>query len=696
MLQKWRNIGQFRRCGFGVSELLGGGLYEDCFTIGEQRDGYMISAVFEPRRRFRFTSALWLFLFVSLLRVQSLAQQIPDQLQKMNSTQTFDVTVYDSAPNLAVITIHVFAEEKPNNLDRPARLDLTNLANHLGVFQVTPAHGRAVFTNVALGKYDVTATAVGYLSSHQEVTVLSPVTQQVDIVVRRDPYAVSLNEASGSLPPKARKEAKRVVSLLRSGQLDDARKHLEKAYNLSPSNADLNFLLGYLHFQQKDYEQAGRYLGTAASLNPHSAQTLILLGRTNLLRENYPAARSALEQAILADAEDWQAHDLLAVACLHEKEYSMARDEAQTAIAKGMKHGKNASAPAQLALGQALVGLGERDGAVQALKTFVNESPQDRVVSQVRTLITNLQKTEVSSAAGGNSISADTTTHVDLIESVPEPVLSLQTWRPPDIDDAKPVVIPGGACPATQVLAGSGERVQELVHDVTGFAADEVLFHRSLDSVGLSAHAETRKYSYIAAISPQPGSVSIDEYRTDRTVQPGDPDSISTTGFVMLPLVFHPEMQGGFEFDCEGQGEWHGQTVWLVHFRQRPDRPNRMQEFAVAGKSFRVDLKGRAWISADKFQIMRIDADIVTPIREIQLLSEHQRVEFGPVPFAKQNTSLWLPKNAEIYLDFGKHHYYRRHSFDHYMLFDVGVVEKDKVPPATPTSGPTPTAEKNP
>ena len=643
----------------------------------------------------QLTSASWLFLFVSLLRIQALPQS-PQALQEMNSTQPLTgITTYNQDdPNRAVIIVNVFADEKPNNLDRPARFDLTNLASHLGVFLVTPAHDRGVFTNVVLGKYDVTATAVGYLSSHQEVTVLSPNTQQVDIVLHRDPYAVSLNEASGSLPTKTKKEAKRAISLLQSGQLDDARKHLEKAYNLSPSNADLNFLLGYLHFQLKDYEQAGKYLGTAASLNPHAAPTLTLLGRTNLLRENYPAARSALEQAILADGEDWQTHNLLAVAYLHEKEYSMARDEAQTAIAKSVKYGKNASAPSELALGQALVGLGQRDEAVQALKTFVSQSPQNWLVSQVRAQITNLQKTDVSPAAGKNSINAETATYVDPLGLVPEPVLSLQTWRPPDIDDEKPVVTAGGVCPTTQVLAGAGERAQELVQDITNFSADEDLFHQSLDSVGLTAQAEIRKYYYVAAISTR-GAVVIDEYRADRTTQPGDPDSISTTGFVMLPMVFHPAMQGDFQFDCEGQGNWTGQPVWLMHFRQRPDRPNHIQDYTVAGKSFRVDLKGRAWISVDKFQILRIDADIISPIREIQLHSEHQKVEFGAVPFAKKNTSLWLPKTAEIYLDFGKHHYYRRHSFDHYMLFDVGVSEHDKLPPATPVSGPAPTTEKN-
>jgi hypothetical protein len=79
---------------------------------------------------------------------------------------------------------------------------------------------------------------------------------------------------------------------------------------------------------------------------------------------------------------------------------------------------------------------------------------------------------------------------------------------------------------------------------------------------------------------------------------------------------------------------------------------------------------------------MRIEAEIVSPVPAIQLLSEHQIVEYGPVPFQRQNTTLWLPKSAQIYFDFRKHRYYRRHSFDQYMLFSVGSEEKRKEPAA--------------
>src|SRR4051812_14200858 len=133
---------------------------------------------------------------------------------------------------------------------------------------------------------------------------------------------------------------------------------------------------------------------------------------------------------------------------------------------------------------------------------------------------------------------------------------------------------------------------------------------------------------------------------------------------------------------AKAQGDWHGQATWLVHFRQRENRPNHMHAYKVGNQIHAVPLKGRAWITADKFQIVRIEAEMLQSMPEIQLISEHQVVEYGPVPFPKKNTTLWLPKSAEIYFDFRKHHYYRRHSFDHFMLYSVESDEKRKEPVA--------------
>lgn len=441
-------------------------------------------------------------------------------------------------------------------------------------------------------------------------------------------------------------------------------------------------MLGYLYFQKGDFAQAGNYLGTAANLSPHNAQTLTLLGRTGLQREDYPAARSALEQAVLADDDNWLPHNLLADTYLHQKSYDKARDEAQIAINKG----KALASPAEIVLGEALVGLGRDQEGIQALNTFLQQSPRHPMVGQVRGLIDELNQR----ASAPNTVQQPTavTAHVsgvDPLAALSAPDLSVKAWGRPGVDDIKPATAPSVSCPTDQVIQESGKRVEELVDDVARFAAVEDLFHQSLDNFGIPLRTETRKYNYVAAISePEPGFLQVNEYRADK-LQAGDyPDQIASTGFAALALVFHPHMRDSFEMTCEGLGDWQGQATWLIHFRQRDDRPNFMHGYKVGNQIHPVPLKGRAWITADKFQIVRMEAELMHPMPEIQLLGEHQVVEYGPVPFAKRNTILWLPKSAEIYFDFRRRHYYRRHSFDHYMLYSVDTEEKRKEPKAKP------------
>jgi tetratricopeptide (TPR) repeat protein len=505
--------------------------------------------------------------------------------------------------------------------------------------------------------------------------------EPIEIVLQRDPTDINLDIADEVISPKTRKETKRAVSDLKSQDLSGAQK-LETAYRLAPSSSDLNFLLGYLYFLKKNYTQAGTYLATAASLSPNSARALNLLGRTDLQMENYPAARSALERAVLADAESWSSHDLLADAYLHEKRYEKARAEAQVAVAKGGRFGKNATSAAELVLGQALLGLGRVQEAIQALQAFLQDSPQSPLAPQVSALLAELEKQKSGSALNTRDRDSQIdTARADPLAAMPRLELSkTQTWRPPDVDDAKPRLTPGITCDTSYVVEESAKKVLDLVQNLARFAADEDAFHQSLDAFGLATNTETRKYDYTASVSPAPNSlVSIDEYRSDKVSQGGYPDGIASTGFITLALVFHPELSKDFEFQCEGQGDWHGQPSWMVHFRQRSDRPNRMHAYTV-GSVFPVDLKGRVWITADKFEVVQIEADMVKPVPEIQLLSERQTVEYGPVPFATRNTTLWLPKKVEIYIDFRKHHYYRRHSFDHYMLFSVDTDHKEKSP----------------
>jgi tetratricopeptide (TPR) repeat protein len=452
--------------------------------------------------------------------------------------------------------------------------------------------------------------------------------------------------------------------------------------------------MGYMFFQQKDYDQALTYLNHAITLSPSDGQALALLGRVQLLRGQYEPARASLERAVVANPNDWMSHNLLGDVYLKLKQYEKAREQAQLAIDQGKK---DASA-ARLVLGEAQADLGHISEGIETLKDFLAIAPASPQAPQVKQFIAQLEQR----AANNPTEAAMLTTVVgsavpagdpDPLADTSEPELSV-AWQPPGIDESKPSVAAGAACPAEQVLAKTGDSVQELVDNVGRFAAIEDLLHERLDNQGNPISRETRKFDYAAYISqPRTGVLLVDEFRTERYGIDNLPDQIATSGFPALALIFHPNMQADYDINCEGLGEWKGQATWLMHFRARDDRPSHIQDYVIGNHTYPIRLKGRAWITADKFQIVRIESELISPLKGIGFLAEHQIAEYGPVMFEKKKVQLWLPKTAEVYLDFHRHRYYRRHSFDKYMLFSVDST--DKVNTANLPSGPGSTSPNN-
>ena len=588
------------------------------------------------------------------------------------------------------VTMTVYAENTKTRLDRQCLVKVTNTNTNTVSWRTSDDLSEVGFGDVPFGHYDVEVNAVGYLTgqSHfQSVSSMAPV--HLEIVLHKDPAAVQLNFEDGAMPPKARKETKHGVSALKSGKWDEAYKRLGAAYKLAPENPDLNFLLGYVYFQKRDLGRAADFLDNAANLSPHNVQALTLLGRVSLQQENYGRAVSNLEKAVLTDSEYWVAHDLLAASYLKQQKYEKAREQAELAITQG----KASATASQLVLGQALINLGHRDEGIKTLKDFLTAAPKNPSVPQVRALLTQLESSTASSNVIGSeteSVVARQIIGVDPMIAAAEPTFSVHPWQPPAIDTNRPSVAANVSCPS-DLVDRTGKRVEEFVEDVSRIAAIEHLLHEQLDEMGDSITKETRTFNYVASfLESKQGSVAVDEYRQERLGLADFPDQIATGGFATLALVFHPKMRDGFEMSCEGLGELRGQATWLVHFRQRDDRPAQIHDYRVGGDLYSVKLKGRAWIAADTFHIVRIESELVTPIPQIRLAGEHQVVEYGPVPFKRRNLQLWLPQSAEIYLDFRRHRYYRKHSFDHYMLFAVDANDKQKAPTQSNQTSPQP------
>lgn len=565
-----------------------------------------------------------------------------------------------------------------------ARLDRQALAKlhcdypQRTVFQTTRSDSETIFLGLPVGKYDLDISAVGYLSAQKQVEVTGLAdTVSVDVVLERDPAAVNFDAtgtADATISAKASKETNRAVLALKSGHLKDAQKHLALAYQLAPSSARVNFLLGYQSFQQKKLDEAQAYLTRSTTLDPHNSEALALLGRLEHLRGEFDQASATLELAVAANPDDRLSHSLLGDAYLRQKQYEKALKHAQLALDKG-----KGDASAALVLGQAEANLGKTPEAIQTLKAFLQAAPASPYAGEVRNYISTLEQRASSSTVGEAPVllrPSSPGTADPLLDGALAPELSVK-WQPPGIDEEKPSVAVGVACPYEQVLAGVEHNALNLAENVGRFAAIEDMLHERLDNLGSPTGREIQKFDYAANISqPAPGRLQVDEYRAEKYGVGSLPDQIVTGGFPTLALLFLPDMRVNYEITCEGLGEWKGQSAWLMHFRQREDRPSSIGRFQVGDNSYPINLKGRAWITADTFQIVRIESELVSPMKQIQFLTEHSIAEYGPVHFQKKNLDLWLPKSADVYLDIHHHRYHRRHSFDHYMLFSTDAEQK--------------------
>lgn len=155
---------------------------------------------------------------------------------------------------------------------------------------------------------------------------------------------------------------------------------------------------------------------------------------------------------------------------------------------------------------------------------------------------------------------------------------------------------------------------------------------------------------------------------------------VSDIGVPGLALAFHPTIRDNLDWTCEGLGKWNDQPAWVVHFKQRPDRPSVLAMFATPSHSYSMALKGRAWVSQQSGQVLHLDTDLVKEIQPVDLKREHFSIDYKLVSFQKHNTDLWVPENVDTYIQYQGHFLHHYHHFSDFKLFWVGASQKISEP----------------
>ncbi len=580
------------------------------------------------------------------------------------------------------VTVQVLNEDG-DFFSNQALITVRNLLTGADKWTVSAYRGEARFDGLTPGAYEIEVSAAGYATAIEkfEVNQTSFSMERVAVTLKPD-ASVPLNAPRISIVEEtARKETQRGIEAIKAGQFKQAEKHLRKAYKRSPQSADLNYLLGVLYLEKNNLDQAKNYLGKALAVNSQHVRSLTAIGGLLSRQKDTAGAIPYLEKAVSLDPEQWMAQWLLADAYLKLAEYAKADQAARSAL----RAGKGAAFGARFPLGQALAQMGRFPEAIQELEAFLQEAPRSPVAPEARRIIAELK---AAVAASETSPPAPVRTKPSTEIGTPEADLAAPSWGPPGVDEMKPPVARGVSCPEQRVIDGAADRLNEFIANLSRFEAAEELVHEDLDEVGNPLSHETRKFSYVAELSePVPGVPRVDEYRNAGSGPATFPADIATRGLPGLIFVFHPYLRDTFALSCEGLGQWQGRATWLIYFRQRENRPNKLLSYNLGQGTTSVDLKGRAWVTADTFRIVHIEAEAIRPMPAIRMLSHRVMVDYGPVAFSKKAVQLWLPKQADVYFHFRGHRYHRRHRFDNFRLFSVDSTQKVVSPKEADVAG---------
>jgi len=467
---------------------------------------------------------------------------------------------------------------------------------------------------------------------------------------------------------KARKNIEKGFEALKAGNLQEATRHITAAYKIAPHNSDTNYLMGSLLYAQKQSREARNYFLKSLSIDGAHIPSLLALGQMLLQQEDFKHGIPLLQRVVSLDRKQWQAHCLLAHAYFAQHDFEDARHEGEEAT----RWGNSAAFTAELISGLSSIEMGRFDDALTTLQRFLRNDPAPLVARQIHAIVDCL----LEAADRGTTT---TTTNVERVEQslaqlleTPEFGLLLPSLVPPSLDDESPIVNATTSCPVDDIVDRTSNSVLEFVKNLDSFAATETLLHQRLNRAGQPLLEETRRYSYLASVKV--GTPAFDEYRNG-TLDTQFTAGIAATGILGIQTVFHPYFRDSYRFTCEGLGEWRGQSAWVIDFYQRDDRPSRFEVFRIGNRAGVVDIKGRAWVSTNDFNVLRIETDIVRPIPQLSLLAEREFVEYHPVQFRAAGVQLWLPSQVVVYLELHGAKYRRVHTFSDYKLFSVKTTQ---------------------
>jgi len=544
----------------------------------------------------------------------------------------------------------------------------------------TQDNSTATFPQILAGEYEIEVTAPGYKTAEEHASIFAGGTTCTVYVYLHSKSEGSFGNVGSSevlMTPRLQGEIDKGLDKMRRHQYDAARAQFEKAAKMAPGNPDIQYLLGMLEYTQEHFDAARGKFQAALSINPSHERSLLALGELQLRTRDAVGAALTLEKAYLLNGADWRTHWLLGKAYAQQKNYEKALAHATRAAELGKEHG----APAWLLEGQIMLQLEKREEARKAFETVARSFPNDPAVAEAKSQLAWLDKAMMTPVS---QVLPPTPP-----ETPPPPALApvaIRPWAPPDIDSKEYPAAEDAVCSESDLVHRTRTKMMRQLGNFERFVATEHIEHQEVDGHGIPGAVRQKDFNYLIFVEhPRPGMSFLEEKRDGGDNLDSFPTALATQGLAALALsVFDPSYEGDLTYKCEGLGTWRGQAVWRLRFEQKQEMKSRIRMWTNNRGTYAIPLKGRVWIGASNYDVLHIETDLREAVKEIELTRDHLLIDYGPVKFEKGGTTLWLPWDAEMFMELRGKRYHHTHTLRNYMLFSVDSAGTVGKPPEVP------------
>src|SRR5882762_10157356 len=307
-----------------------------------------------------------------------------------------------------------------------------------GVDVSGPAQGTSAqvqFQNVPAGDCNIEVSAQGYRTAKDRTEVTQSMTshnQYVFIYLHPESESMAASARPPIVPLGLIKEMDKAMEAMQKKRDAVARKHLDKAARISPTNPDVAYLQGMMELDHHNLPVAEQFFQKAVSSSHSQERELLGLGYVQVQMNQAAAAAQTLEKALQMNTTSERGHLLLANAYAQLHEYSKAKEHAQRTAALNSENAPSA----RTLLAQILAAEGNREAAKLEFEGVLRDYPKAPSASAARGSLASLAKTTPASTTEVAAPLAIVNTA--LLPSVS--AASVTPWAPPSVDTSVPGV----------------------------------------------------------------------------------------------------------------------------------------------------------------------------------------------------------------------------------------------------------------